>query len=231
MARSAAAMAEMGKSGLSSEAWLGRKVEYPPKRRVGRPPKDPEKGRRQNYTFRLSDQTRDQLVEIATENGRSLSEEIEWRIEESFREKQAELLAKSLLNGSDNLYMLMSRISGLVSAIENYKDKTGNKLGSKDWDNHEPTRAAIRAGIAALIEDIVPPGRTFEIDDVNIQQKNIFDKISRDSNVNEEDKAKLEEYHELVNIHHMELLGKIFAGILGGSVSLKELQSAVLPQM
>lgn len=206
-------------------------VEEKPRRRVGRPPKDPGKGRRQNYTFRMSDQTRDQLIDVAAESGRSLSEEIEWRIEESFREKQGELLAKSLLNGSDNLYRLVSRVSGLVSAIENYKDKSGNKLGSRDWDSHEPTRAAIRAGVATLIEDIVPPATAFDINEINRKQQEIFSRISKDGKVSEDDKAKLEEYHELVNVHHMELLGKVFAGILGGSSSLRELQSAVLPPM
>jgi hypothetical protein len=204
-------------------------LEEKPRKRMGRPPKAPEKGRRQNYTFRLSDQVRDQLIDVASESGRSLSEEIEWRIEESFREKQGELLAKSLLNGSDNLYKLVSRISGLVSALENYKDKSGNGLGSRDWNNHEPTRAAIRAGVKALVDDIVPATKDFDINEITKSQKEIFSRISKDGKISETDKAKLEEYHELVNIHHMELLGKVFAGILGGSVSLQELQSAVLP--
>lgn len=206
-------------------------IEEKPRKRMGRPPKAPEKGRRQNYTFRLSDQTRDQLVNGAAESGRSLSEEIEWRIEESFREKQGEMLAKSLLNGSDNLYTLMSRIAGLVSTIESYKDKSGNKLGSKDWENHEPTRAAIRAGVVALIQDIVPPVREFDIDKVNKRKQEIFERLSKNNKISEEDRSQLEEYHEIDNIQHMELLSKVFAGILGGSVSLRELQSAVLPPM
>lgn len=206
-------------------------IEEKPRKRMGRPPKAPEKGRRQNYTFRLSDQVRDQLIDAASESGRSMSEEIEWRIEESFREKQGEMLAKSLLNGSDNLYRLVSRISGLVGALENYKDKSGNRLGSRDWDNHEPTRAAIRAGVVALIEDIVPPTMTFDINEINNRQQEIFSRIGKDGKVSEDDKAKLEEYHKLVNVHHMELLGRVFAGILGGSSSLRELQSAVLPPM
>lgn len=206
-------------------------IEEKPRKRMGRPPKAPEKGRRQNYTFRLSDQTRDQVIDAAAESGRSMSEELEWRVEESFREKQGELLAKSLLNGSDNLYKLVSRVSGLVSALENYKDKSGNKLGSRDWDNHEPTRAAIRAGIKALIDDLVPPTTDFDINEINQKQQEIFSRISKNEKISEDDKGKLEEYHELVNIHHMKLLGKVFAGILGGSVSLKELQSADLPPM
>jgi hypothetical protein len=53
---------------------------------MGRPPKAPEKGKRQNYTFRMSDADRDKLVEAAEANGRSMSEEIERRVEESFKQ-------------------------------------------------------------------------------------------------------------------------------------------------
>lgn len=56
-----------------------------PKKRMGRPPKAPEKGRRQNYTFRMSDADRDKVVAAADAAGRSVSEEIERRIEDSFR--------------------------------------------------------------------------------------------------------------------------------------------------
>lgn len=204
-------------------------IEEKPRKRMGRPPKAPEKGRRQNYTFRLSDQTRDQVIEAAADSGRSMSEELEWRIEESFREKQGEVLAKALLNGSDNLYKLMSRISGLVSSIENYKDRSGNVLGSKDWDAHEPTRAAIRAGIVALVTDITAPVREFDPEEIKLKQKAIFDRIGKSRKISDEEKAKLEEYHEFDSINHMVLLGKVFAGILGGSISLQELQSATLP--
>ena len=49
-------------------------------KRMGRPPKSPEKGRRQNYTFRMSDADRDRIVKAAGGSGRSLSEEIEQRL-------------------------------------------------------------------------------------------------------------------------------------------------------
>src|SRR5215217_16654 len=56
------------------------------KKARGRPAKAPEKGKRQNYTFRLHDATRERLVEAATVANRTLSEEIEYRIERSFIE-------------------------------------------------------------------------------------------------------------------------------------------------
>jgi hypothetical protein len=205
-------------------------VEEKPRKRVGRPPKAPEKGRRQNYTFRLSDQTRDQVIEAASQSGRSMSEELEWRIEESFRERQIEVLAKSLLNGSDKLYTLMSRVSGLISAIENYSDKNGNRLGSKDWDNHEPTRAAIRAGIERLVGDLIAPTRQFNIEDVRSRQNKILSEASKAGKLTQEDEKHLQEYSEIDAINQMVVLAKILSGILGGTISLNELQAVHSPQ-
>ncbi len=54
-----------------------------PKRR-GRPPKYAGEGKRQNFSFRIRDKVRERLVDVVKETGRSLSEEIEWRIEKSF---------------------------------------------------------------------------------------------------------------------------------------------------
>jgi DNA-directed RNA polymerase specialized sigma24 family protein len=65
------------------------------KRGRGRPPKAPEKGKRQNYTFRLSDSARQLLVEAAEKSGRSVSEEIEERVERSF---EVDALMNSMTN-------------------------------------------------------------------------------------------------------------------------------------
>ena len=59
------------------------------KKTRGRPPKAPEKGKRQNYTFRLHDETRERLVEAAAAANRTLSEEIERRVERSFEWERA----------------------------------------------------------------------------------------------------------------------------------------------
>ena len=48
-----------------------------PKRRPGRPRKYPVDGKRQNLTFRLSEDTRRRLLEASLGRGRSLSEEID----------------------------------------------------------------------------------------------------------------------------------------------------------
>jgi TraY domain len=53
------------------------------KRGRGRPPKYAGTGRR-NFNFRITEKTRQRLIETVKETGRSLSEEIEWRIDHSF---------------------------------------------------------------------------------------------------------------------------------------------------
>lgn len=52
--------------------------------KVGRPLKDPEGGRRHNAMFRMSETLRARLSASAEAEGRSLSEEIERRLEASF---------------------------------------------------------------------------------------------------------------------------------------------------
>ena len=59
----------------------------------GRPPKDPTKGMRRNCTFRLPENTRDKLLLAAVASNRTLSEEIEWRVEQwvALQEREAAL--------------------------------------------------------------------------------------------------------------------------------------------
>lgn len=58
-----------------------------PTKRPGRPPKKPELGKRANVMFRLNDATREALMSAAKDAGRSMSEEIERRVEESLLHK------------------------------------------------------------------------------------------------------------------------------------------------
>src|SRR5580700_9366164 len=53
----------------------------------GRPPIDPAERKRRNFTFRVTDQLHDQLSKAAAASGRSVSEEIEWRVSLSFSEQ------------------------------------------------------------------------------------------------------------------------------------------------
>jgi TraY domain len=51
-----------------------------PKSRRGRPPKYAGQGKRQNFNFRITEKTRERLIERVKQSGRSISEEIEFRL-------------------------------------------------------------------------------------------------------------------------------------------------------
>jgi hypothetical protein len=58
-----------------------------PVRPRGRPRKSPAELLRRGFQVRMRDQTRARIVEAARQNGRSLSEEIEYRLELSFQQQ------------------------------------------------------------------------------------------------------------------------------------------------
>src|SRR5262249_31991569 len=60
------------------------------KKRIGRPPKSEEDRKAVNFTFRSRGQMRERLREAATASRRSISEEIEHRLERSFQQQEIE---------------------------------------------------------------------------------------------------------------------------------------------
>ncbi|WFU68598.1 hypothetical protein [Bradyrhizobium sp. CB2312] len=55
----------------------------------GRPALAPAEKKRRNFTFRGTDELHDHISKAAAESGRSISEEIEWRLGQSFFMKDA----------------------------------------------------------------------------------------------------------------------------------------------
>ena len=69
------------------------------RKRIGRPPKRPEERRRSHFTFRATDAMREWLRAEAAVKGRSISEEIEYRLEQSRRQDQmAMAVAKAIMD-------------------------------------------------------------------------------------------------------------------------------------
>lgn len=64
---------------------LKSRIEKLERRPRGRPPLMPSRRRRNNVTIRMRDQLKADMQRAATANGRSLSEEIEFRLELSMR--------------------------------------------------------------------------------------------------------------------------------------------------
>jgi hypothetical protein len=73
-------------NGVTNKHGSERMTDQEPPKRKGRPPKYAGEGKRQNFSFRIRDKVREQLIAAVQETGRSLSEEIEHRLERSFEE-------------------------------------------------------------------------------------------------------------------------------------------------
>jgi Arc-like DNA binding domain len=57
------------------------------RKRIGRPPKPPNNRKSVNFTFRSREEMREQLRVAADRSGRSISEEIEYRLNQSFQKE------------------------------------------------------------------------------------------------------------------------------------------------
>ncbi len=91
-----------------------------PRKRGGQP-KDPAERKRNNLTFRVRDRIRSILEEAATEAGRSVSEEIEYRVERSFQDDRILELYKDLQERHELLKYQYSDVlpkAELKSAVE-----------------------------------------------------------------------------------------------------------------
>jgi hypothetical protein len=77
-------------------------------RRAGRPPRHDDDRLRKNRTFRVSSSLDQRLQTAANQSGRSVSEEIEWRLDRSF---DTSALVGTLLAGPENA----TRLLGLLA--------------------------------------------------------------------------------------------------------------------
>ena len=57
------------------------------RKRIGRPPKPAKNRKSVNFTFRSREEMREQLRAAAAVSGRSISEEIEYRLNQSFQKE------------------------------------------------------------------------------------------------------------------------------------------------
>jgi hypothetical protein len=115
--------------------------ELQPKRRPGRP----SKGKRGNFTFRVTEKLREQLEGAAGEADLSVSEEIERRLEKSFSDKN---VVEELLGGPETLRLLMT----IGQAIRMVEGTTG-----KQWTDDYETVVATKIAIKTVLDLIREP--------------------------------------------------------------------------
>ena len=97
--------------------------ETKPKRGLGRPPKIAAERKRLNRTFRINDIVNERLVDAAKLNQRSVSEEIEARLEYSFLENDLVLA----MSGGEKLATLLTMIALIVKTTKNEDGKIWNE--------------------------------------------------------------------------------------------------------
>ena len=110
-------------------------------RKRGRPPLPPKQRKRNNVTIRLRDDLKSSLQEAGVDQGRSLSEEIEARLE-------ASLLGEAAFGGRE--LQTLFRLLGTVAEV--IQEQSGKKW-NEDWE----TSIAVRTAWNRLIADVMPP--------------------------------------------------------------------------
>jgi DNA-binding CsgD family transcriptional regulator len=99
-------------------------------------------GRRPPVSFRTTEEMRDQLERAASASGRSITQEIEHRLEQSFREE--DLLSRYF--GSDEAIELLKELSLIIN---HQMIRSG-----RSWRDDHATREAIREHVFILFFDL-----------------------------------------------------------------------------
>jgi predicted HicB family RNase H-like nuclease len=120
------------------------------KKRIGRPPKAEEDRKAVNFTFRSRGQMRERLQAAAIAAGRSISEEIELRLERSFWQEEIE---------GDTVTLQIRVSQRLRRELEEAAKHEGHSMNTEIWDRldssfqqeneKEMIRSAVQEGLAA----------------------------------------------------------------------------------
>src|SRR5712692_9935443 len=128
------------------------------KRRKGRPPVPPEARRSRNFTFRSREALHQQLGAAAKIAGRSISEEIEFRLERSFFEQRATIEALDLAYGKDLVRILLMVAEAM--AVGPYAASTATHAPEDfgNWLNNPYAFAQAMQAAHAVLDALKPPG-------------------------------------------------------------------------
>jgi hypothetical protein len=107
----------------------------------GRPTLPEGKGKRQTLALRVTEERRKALEEAADRSGRSLSQELEIRLERSFDEEAA--------YGGTEMAALFRTMAGAASVIR-------SRLGGKLWSRDAEAFIAVRAAWLRILDQAQP---------------------------------------------------------------------------
>ena len=101
----------------------GSRAPQTKRKRPGRPPRGEYVDKRKTLSTRITSELRDRLDKSADESGRSLSQEIEFRLEQSFRDEKA--LYREF--GDKSLYMTMRWFALTLDEAQQFTEKPWKK--------------------------------------------------------------------------------------------------------
>lgn len=129
------------------------------KRGRGRPKVPDEVRKRNNVTIRLRDQVKADLEAAAAKNQRSLSEEIEARMERSFRDDRLlpEILAAAYGGGCAALVLMIARAMHEAGTSTGFMS-TFTLEGSANWVDHPYAFHMARMAAARVLDRAAPEG-------------------------------------------------------------------------
>ncbi len=111
-----------------------------PRAKPGPKPRGPFEGKRKTLTTRITEETRERLEQAAESTGRSLSQEIELRLERAFLEEHA----KFEEFGGEGIYRFMKVLAAVVGVVE-------HRVGKK-FDEDPYTRSQAIITLERLLE-------------------------------------------------------------------------------
>jgi hypothetical protein len=120
-------------------------TEQETKRKPGRP----AKGKRGNFTFRVTEGLRKQLVSGAEASGLSVSEEIEHRLIQAYHDAAV----RDFLGGPHTNTLILT----IAAAIQMVEIQSGKK-----WTEDHDTNVAMRAAVNGVMELLNTPPETAE---------------------------------------------------------------------
>ena len=155
--------------------------------RRGRRPKDQK---RIPLSMRITPSTREKLVAIAAENGRSITQEAEIRLEQALRDQRILDEAAELAFGRINSDLLMSLIGQIMKAADNVSGTLTPNIyhNVQRWIGNLPAFRAMVTTINSLFDHLEPADGTRRPQDdetFNYYEYFLLDEILRNAN-NEE---------------------------------------------
>ncbi len=128
--------------------------------RPGPRPRGPFEDKRRTLTTRITDGTRDRLDTAAAAAGRSLSQEIEMRLEQSFRDEDRAVLFSEAFYGPQ-----LAGILQLIGAV------TRNVVAQSQWLEDPGAFSTVLTAIEETLSAIRPAGDDLKRQDVNLTRE------------------------------------------------------------